>query len=244
MVSLLAAFQFLTLIPPIIKRPFKPGELGRSVSYYPLVGLVLGGVLYGANLGLSTLFPPVLRASLVSTLWVVLVGAFHFDGLLDTLDGIFGGFTPQKRLEIMRDEQVGAFGLTGGTLLLLIKFSALVTFPPTASSLLLVPTLSRWGMAFALFGFPYARKEGLGSTIKKNVTWRQFAFASFFTLPPAWIIAGGTGLAACILVLALTWLIARFVITRIPGLTGDVYGAINEVCEVFLLLLFMGIDGR
>ena len=242
MPSLMAAFQFLTLVPPLIRRPFKPRELGRSLNYYPLVGLTLGLILYGANLGLSRLLGEGPRSALVLILWVLLVGGFHLDGFLDTLDGIFGGFQPEDRLEIMRDERVGAYGLAGGFLLLLLKFTLIGSLPAASRVLILVPVLSRWGMVFALVVYPYARKEGLGSWIKENAGWGQLLAASLIALLPAVVFAQMWGLGALLFSLGLTWLACTFLLTRIPGLTGDNYGAINELLEVCLLLFFLGVS--
>ena len=97
MTSLLAAFQFLTLVPPLIRRPFQPRELGQSLSFYPLVGAAAGGILYGANLGLSQFLPAQPRAALILTLWVILVGAFHLDGFLDTPGRRLRGFHTHKK---------------------------------------------------------------------------------------------------------------------------------------------------
>ena len=242
MPSLMAAFQFLTLVPPLIRRPFKPRELGRSLNYYPLVGLVLGLILYGANLGLSRLLGEAPRSALTLILWVLLVGGFHLDGFLDTLDGIFGGFQPEDRLEIMRDERVGAYGLAGGILLLLLKFTLISSLPTASQALILVPVFSRWGMVFALVVYPYARKEGLGSWMKENAGWQQLLAASLIALLPAVYFFGLWGLGALLFSLVLTWLTAAFLLSRIPGLTGDNYGAINELLEVSLLLFFLGIS--
>jgi len=238
MIPLLAAFQFLTLIPPIIRRPFRDRELGASLAFYPLVGLTLGAALYAANLGLTLYLPAGLRAVLVVTLWITLVGAFHFDGFLDSLDGLFGGYTPQTRLEIMHDERVGAFGMAGGVLLLLAKTAALGSLSPAQPALLLIPALSRWGMAAAITLFPYARDKGLGRVMKDHAGWQQLIAASSLALLIAWFTAQVWGLGALLLTVVLTWLLSRFVLSRIPGLTGDIYGAINEMCELCLLMYF------
>ena len=123
--AFLAAVQFLLISPAFIRRPFTARELGAAVGFYPLVGLILGGLLVGLDWLSGWLFPPLVRSALVLTGWVLLTGALHLDGFLDACDGLLGGFTPERRLEIMRDERVGAYALSGGILLLLIQFSAL-----------------------------------------------------------------------------------------------------------------------
>src|SRR6476619_3043750 len=107
MIPLLTAFQFLTVFPAIIRRAFTAEELGRAVGFFPLVGLALGGILYGLEFGLRPLFPTPLVAVIILSAWLLLTRALHFDGFLDMCDGLFGGFTPQRRLEIMRDPRIG-----------------------------------------------------------------------------------------------------------------------------------------
>ena len=133
--AFLTAVQFLLISPAFIKRPFTARELGAAVGFYPLVGLILGGLLLAADYLLGLFMPPLVRIALLLALWVILTGALHLDGFLDACDGLLGGFTPESRLEIMRDERVGAFALAGGVLLLLVKFSALSAVRPLAPAL-------------------------------------------------------------------------------------------------------------
>ncbi len=236
MVSLLAAFQFLTILPGIIRRPFTPREIGGAVGWYPLVGLALGGVLYGLNAALHWIFPAALVAALTLTAWVVVTRALHLDGFMDTCDGLFGGFTPESRLEIMRDSRTGAFGAIGGMLLLLTKFAALISLPNLLPALLLAPMLARWGLTLAIFGFPYARQKGLGRDIKDHASWREIALASAISLAAAWLIGAWTGLVLLVLTALFIFLGSRYILRLIPGLTGDCYGAFCELIETVILL--------
>ncbi|HEY73526.1 MAG: adenosylcobinamide-GDP ribazoletransferase [Chloroflexi bacterium] len=234
----LAALQFLTLIPPVVRRPFTSVEMGRAVGYFPLTGALLGALLVGLNWGLAQVFPSGVSAGLVLASWVVVTGALHLDGFLDTCDGLFGGYTPESRMDIMRDERVGAFGLAGGVLLLLLKYAALIAIPHRTVALLLAPTLARWGMALAVVLFPYARSKGLGRVMKDHAGWQQAILATAIGLATAWFVAGWPGLAALALAGVATLIAARFVLARLPGLTGDVYGAICELVEVMILIAF------
>ena len=238
--AFLAAVQFLLVSPAFIKRPFSARELGAAVGFYPLVGLILGGILLAADYFLALFMPPLLRTALLLAVWVMLTGALHLDGFLDACDGLLGGYTPESRLGIMRDEHFGAFALAGGVLLLLIKFSALSAITPIASALLLAPVLGRWGMAIALVAFPYARPQGLGRDVKDNTTWRQALLATLFalltSLAVAWCWAEWRVLLAWVVAALVTWAGARYTLKRIPGLTGDIYGALNEIIEVSVLL--------
>jgi len=237
MISLLTAFQFLTTFPAVIRRAFTAQELGRAVGWFPLVGLALGGVFYGLAAGLRLAFPAPVTAVLVLAAWLSLTRALHFDGFLDTCDGLFGGFTPERRLEIMRDSRVGAFGVAGGGLLLLAKYAALVSLPHL-SGLVLAPLMGRWVLSIAIFAYPYAREKGLGRDMKDNVRWPQVGLATAISIVVAWLFAGWTGLLAFVLAAAVLWLGAGFILRRIPGLTGDSYGALCELTELAVLLLF------
>ena len=235
----LAALQFLTLTPPIVRRPFTPVEMGWSVSCFPLVGALLGGLLAGLNWSLARLFPAGVSAALLLASWVGITGALHLDGLLDACDGLFGGRTPESRLRIMRDERVGAFGVAGGVLLLLLKATALTVVAPRLTPLLLAPTLARWSMALAIVAFPYARTRGVGRAMKDHAGWGQATLATVVALAVAWFAGGWMGLVAAALAVVTTGALAGFALSRLPGLTGDVYGAVCEVVETVVLLLFV-----
>lgn len=258
LIPFLAALQFLTIVPPVVRRPFTPAELGRAVGFFPLVGLLLGSVLALLAWGLGRLFPPGVTAALALAAWVALTGALHLDGFLDTCDGVLGGRIPEERLRILRDERVGAYAVAGGVLLLLVKYAALAALAGNAGTsgrspwadglwgvgpfdrtpLLLAPVLGRWEMALAVVAFPYARREGLGRAMKDRAGWGQTLLAGATALGVAVVVAGWAGLAAWGLATGAMLLLARFTLRRLPGLTGDVYGAVCEVVEAFTLLVF------
>ena len=234
-----AALQFLTILPPLVKRPFTSAEMGASLAFYPLVGLLLGGILVAfRQLALENL-PPTVSAALTLSLWVVLSGALHLDGFLDTCDGLLGGWTPEKRLEILRDEHHGAYALAGGVLLLLTKYSLLATpgFPVLA--LLLAPAFGRWGMTMAVLGFPYQRPQGVGRAIKDAATWREGLIATGWVLIAASLTFSFQSWMALVVVMVVVWGGARLTLRLIPGLTGDIYGALNELSELAVLLTFV-----
>lgn len=238
MIAILCAFQFLTILPPIIRRSFTAQELGRSVAFYPLVGLTFGGVLYGVAVALDSVLSPYLLAVILLSLWLILTRGLHFDGFLDACDGLFGAFAPEKRMEIMHDSRVGAFGVAGGILLLLAKFSALLSLDHMLAALILSPVLGRLMMSVAIVLYPYARDKGLGKDIKNNAGWVQLLTALLFSVVITWVTTGWVGLIVllCIFVLGNLWIL--FVLKRIPGLTGDIYGATCEICELLTLIIF------
>jgi adenosylcobinamide-GDP ribazoletransferase len=234
-----AALQFLTILPPLVKRPFTSAEMGASLAFYPLVGLLFGGILVALRqLALGNL-PPMVSAALTLALWVVLSGALHLDGFLDTCDGLLGGWTPEKRLEILRDEHHGAYALAGGVLLLLTKYSLLATDGFPVLALLLAPVYSRWGMAMAVLAFPYQRPQGVGRAIKDAATWREGLIATGWVLIAASLTFSFQSWLALVVVMVVVWGGARLTLRLIPGLTGDIYGALNELSELAVLLTFV-----
>jgi adenosylcobinamide-GDP ribazoletransferase len=241
LLSFMVALQFLTISPAFIKRSFSPPELGQATGYFPIVGALIGAILWGAGLLLGQIFPATVTAALVLVIWVLSSGALHFDGFLDSCDGLFGGRTPEARLEIMKDERVGAFGLAGGVFLLLLKFAALSALPGPSVALLAAPVLGRWGMTLSIFAFPYGRAQGLGKAMKDFTSAWQVALATILALGISWLLAAQTGLLACLVAAFTTGLVAAFAVRRIPGLTGDVYGAINEMVELAVLLAFIAL---
>lgn len=238
MIAILAAFQFLTITPPIVTRAFTPREMGRAVAFYPLVGLALGGVLYGLSIALGLAFPPPLTAALLLAAWVLLTRALHLDGFMDACDGLFGGFTPERRLEIMRDSRVGAFGVAGGVLILLAEAAAIQPLLAYPAALLLAPVAARWAMALAIVAFPYAREQGLGRAMKDHARTPEALIATAIALIAAWFAAGWWGLVALLLAAALAALLIWFALRRVPGLTGDLYGALGMSAELAVLVFF------
>jgi len=240
--AVLAAFHFLTIIPPFSEKPFDAQALGKSVGYYPLIGGVIGLSLLVIDRLLSFLFPASVVGVLLIAYWVAVSGGLHFDGFLDSCDGIFGGANPEERLSIMKDERVGAFALIGGILLIAIKIvgiNSMLVYRDEA--LLLAPIISRWGMSIAIVGFPYGRSTGLGKDIKEHSKKRDVMIATFIVMIIACIVAGLPGVIIAMIAFIFTIGVSRFISGRIPGLTGDSYGAINEMVEVLVLIVFTAV---
>jgi adenosylcobinamide-GDP ribazoletransferase len=237
----LAALQFLTILP--IRRNFTVLEIGRSSASFPLIGLLIGLFLAGISLLLDRILPSsVVNVILVAGL-AICSGALHLDGLADTLDGIAGHRTPEQRLEIMRDSRIGGFGAIGVALFLIIEYVLLdsLTGSPRLFALILAPALSRWSMVDAIFAYPYARTDGLGKAYKDSVRWPQMTAATAVAIAVSILLFKISGLV----IIAANWIIitllANFLKNRLNGLTGDTYGAINEIAtaSVFLLVILM-----
>ncbi len=238
---MLTALSFLTVIPAAWNRRPAQREISRSRAYYPAVGLLLGLLLLGVERGAREVFPAYLTAAVLLVALVVATRGLHLDGLMDTCDGLFGGFSPERRLEIMRDSQVGAFGIAGAAALLLLKYGALVSLltlpePGKEWSLLLFPMLSRWSMVIVLGAFPYVRSQDLGSPFHQGgARWPTVMAAATAVL--AAILLGGVGGAGVLVwVSVLAWLLGWSMARMLGGLTGDTYGAVNEMAEAAVLM--------
>ncbi len=236
------AWQFLTILP------WRKGEpradfLGRSLAFYPAVGLLLGFILWAVFSALSLAFPRSICTGLIVLLLVVLTGALHIDGLADTLDGLAFGRTPEERLQIMRDHRVGTFGVVGLILLLGLKFLALNSVAATAvgKSLIAGLVLGRWSMVLLLYRAPYARPEGLGRSFKETLRKREYVLAAVTSLIFAMACFHFWGIFLWLCSVVFTLGFQAFFQKRIGGITGDVLGASNEANEVLTFILITGI---
>jgi adenosylcobinamide-GDP ribazoletransferase len=240
--NFLAALGFLTIIP-VGKRSMEGRSLAGSAVYFPLVGLVLGVILAGLDYGLGRVLPNLLTSAITVTALVLLTGALHFEGFVDTCDGLFGGHTRERRLEIMRMKNVGAYAVAGGALLLILKFAAIAALPVGWERfwiIVIFPMLSRWGMTLALSVFPYAREHGLGTAFR-GVKTVHIVIAGAIALIAAVMFAGLAGALLFALATIVAILIGLWVTKLLGGLTGDTYGAINELSEVLILIAAIGI---
>ncbi|MDQ7029213.1 MAG: adenosylcobinamide-GDP ribazoletransferase [Ardenticatenia bacterium] len=235
------AFSFLTVLPLSVSR-VEDRELGATVGWFPLVGLTVGSVLVVAAWISVPRVGADVAGALVVGVWVVLTGALHVDGFLDVCDGLFGGHTPQERLRIMRDERVGAFAVAGGALLFLAKYSAMATllaapWPVSAGLVLSAPVLGRWAMSLATVSFPYARPQGLGQAMNTHAGRREAVLAGTLALGVVGLVLRSTGVALWAGATLLTWLAGRWALRRVPGFTGDMYGALCESTEAAVLIV-------
>ena len=238
MVPIIAAFQFLTIFPTIVRRLFTSQEIGRAVAWFPLVGLVLGVALYGVHYLSELIFPLNVSAAMTLFAWVILTRAFHLDGFMDTCDGLFGGFTAERRMEIMKDSRLGAFGVAGGVLVLLTQYAALVSSRDILPALVLAATLGRWTSPIVMYAFPYAREDGLGSEMRQNVGLKELLLATLIAGLVSWFLFSWIGLALLPGAAVAAVLIAFYVMRLLPGLTGDIYGTVTVTVETLVLLFF------
>ncbi len=233
-----AALQFLTIFPTPLHRKVTAKTSGQSLTYFPLVGLILGGILLGLHYGLILVLPSSVVNVLLVIALVILTGAHHIDGFIDTCDGVIAGKSKSERLAIMSDSKVGAFGIVGAILLLLLKYVSLSS-ASILPALLLMPTLSRWAMVSIIFTFPYAKRSGMGLAFKHGATWQRLTIATITALIVSVILLQWWGLVLMAAMWLIAFGIASYLRSRLGGLTGDNYGAINELSEVIVLILII-----
>ncbi len=230
------AFGFLTIFPVA---PAGQAPTASSSAFFPLAGLAIGGILAGVDVLARQVLPlPVVGAILLVTL-LVFTRAIHVEGFLDSCDGIIGGRNKERRLEILRDSRVGAFAVVGGVSLLLLQWALLTYAPSTAARielLVLFPCLSRFGMLTTMVAFNYAREQGLGTPFEIGRSRWQLALGFAVAAVAAALLMGLGGLillaSTVAIALALGWWFSRL----IGGMTGDTYGAVNEIAAVTVLL--------
>ena len=258
--GLRSAIGFLTILP--LAPSGAPGSLVSARGWFPLVGLLLGTVLAsidvitllvlgadfpGRSRGTVTYFPIstiLLWSILLVVTMVVLTRALHLDGFMDSWDALLGGFDRERRMAILRDPNVGAFAVVGVICLLLVKVAAMIGLPTTGADrlpvLLLFPCLSRWAMLLTMELYPYVRSNGIGTAFfdggQGRFRW-QLILGFVFTLVVSVTLAGMVGLVLLAAACAVAWGIGAWATRLLGGVTGDIYGAVNELTEVVVLLM-------
>jgi adenosylcobinamide-GDP ribazoletransferase len=240
--SLLAALAFYTIVPlpPTWQLNFQ-----RIARFAPFIGVLIGGILGMLDWALLLLKMPVLtRSAVVVAAWVWLTGGLHLDGAMDTADGL-ATLEDDRRLQIMRDSRVGAFGAIAAIIILLLKTVALSDLSQERWLILIIAAAwGRWGQIVAISLYPYLRETGKGLLHKRDVQTIPDILTGLLPLlgciglqiwlfPERWWDAMIVGLGGMSIALSIGFWIDR----RLGGHTGDTYGATVEWTEVGILLL-------
>ena len=232
------ALQFLSSLPITLPGMPKPQELGSSLLFYPLVGALFGGVLWGVSALLAGT-PLMLHAALLLTVWVMLSGGLHLDGLADSADAWLGGFGDRERtLTIMKDPRSGPIAVVTLVLVLLLKFCALLALieQQQAMALLIVPLIGRGALLGVFLTTPYVRAGGLGQALADHLPRKAGWWVLVLSAAVCVALAGYAGLWALMLaILGFVWL-RRVMMRRLAGTTGDTAGALLELLEVLMLV--------
>ena len=232
--ELLVAFQFLTRLP-ISRIPYQPDSLSRSAKFFPVVGLVIG---FGASLLHHILTPHLDRALvawLVLTFLVLITGGLHEDALADTADAFGGGWNREQVITILRDSRIGSFGALALVLSVLARFLLLSILPVNRFTALVVSAhvLCRWTtLPMSYFLQPARESEGQGARIAQKIspvslligTLLSFAIVFYLMRREFWI--------PVLAVLVITALSGLYYFRRIGGVTGDCFGATNQLTEI------------
>ena len=236
---LFIAIRFLTVLPLPLQGRVRDEELGGSLLWFPLVGLLIGSLLLLVQQLVSAVVPPLVVGALLLLTWVAVTGAMHLDGLADTCDGLYGGRTREERLQIMKDPHVGAIGVVAIVSLLIAKFALLGSLPQRAATpgLWLAPCLGRWAMVFLGTTMSYARsQEGIGAPFIRHGRLPLFYGATAFTLLATWFGGGFNGLCLMVVGIAASLLLQAIFQRMLGGVTGDALGAAGELVETMVLM--------
>jgi adenosylcobinamide-GDP ribazoletransferase len=232
------ALVFYTILPLPQHWPL---EFAKIARWAPWIGGLIGGILTLVNYLLHySSASDFLRGVMVTALWIVLTGGLHLDGVMDTADGLAVP-DPERRLSVMSDSRTGAYGAMAAIVLILLKVAAIADLPPSAA-LWMVPIWGRWAQWLAIARYPYLKVEGKGAFHRQSLMLPQDLWPSLFLFlivvgislasqPHQWRV----GLGAIALSLCLSWGVGAWFNHRFNGMTGDIYGAITEWTETFIL---------
>jgi adenosylcobinamide-GDP ribazoletransferase len=233
--ELLVAFQFLTQLP-ISRIPYQPDSLSRSAKFFPVVGLVIG---FGASVMQHILIPHLNRALvalLLLTFSVVITGGLHEDALADVADAFGGGWNREQALAILRDSRIGSFGALALTLSVLARFLLLSILPMNRFTEMVVSAhvLCRWtALPLSYFLLPARQSDaGQGARIAQRISTPSFVTGTLLSLAVVLYLMGREFWIPVLAALLITGLSGLYYLRRIGGVTGDCFGATNQLTEI------------
>jgi adenosylcobinamide-GDP ribazoletransferase len=238
------AMGFLTILPVDRSLQVTPERLGRSMALFPASGVVLGLILVILNSLLDAFIPRAVLDCLLLLILIVITGALHLDGIADLLDGLAGGKDRDGILRIMKDSRVGAMGVVGLVMLLLLKYLCLFNLPLELKSagLIFMPAAGRWVQVVLAVSCRYLRgPEGTGAVFLEHASERELLIASGSLIAVALALFGLQGIFLIFLLGITAMLLIKYFEIRLGGVTGDVLGASSELIEVLALLLVLAV---
>jgi adenosylcobinamide-GDP ribazoletransferase len=234
--DLASGFGLLSRLP-LPQRPFSGA---RSVWVWPLVGAVIGAAAgLAVWAGTAAALPPGVTAAVVMAVAALLTGAMHDDGLADSADGLFGGWTPERRLEIMKDSRIGSYGMLALMITGLARWSALtvlVASPSAMAVLIAAGALSRAPMAVMMALMPNARQGGLSAGTGRPSLLRA-ALSCALALAIAGVALGHAAASLTLAAMVPAAAMAMLAMKRIKGQTGDILGAAQHLAETAILII-------
>ncbi len=238
-----AAVGLLTRLPVPVNVERATARGAKAAWAYPLVGLVLALLVSLPAWALSDLLPPAILAALVLSALVVLTGALHEDGLADTADGLWGGWEPARRLEIMKDSQIGSYGVIALVLSLLLRWmglTAVIEMDLLLPALIAVAMLSRAGMVAVMTALPNARDGGLSKRVGRP-DGRAAGLAVLLAGAIALLSCGGAAVLLILAVAMAALAVGAVAKAKIGGQTGDILGATQQISETLSLLILASV---
>ncbi|NLZ39549.1 MAG: adenosylcobinamide-GDP ribazoletransferase [Firmicutes bacterium] len=234
----LLALRFLTVYPFGASEEVSTEDLIESVIYYPLVGAMIGLLLFLFWRWAQTIWPALLAATLTVALWELISAGLHLDGLMDTFDGLGVRGDLEKRLAVMKDSRVGAFGAQVLVLSMLLKVSAVAALEKKAELIIFAPLAGRTVMVVLMATCSYARASGgLGKVFVDQVGMRQLVLSLGLFLLLGFAILGRHFFYTTLALAAVLLFLRYFFRVNFGGVTGDILGAACELHELAVLLL-------
>ena len=246
------ALQFFTRLPIPAWVGFETSWLQHASRYFPLVGVVVAALAAAVYAAAALVLPAPVAAVLSTAASIYITGAFHEDGFADTCDGLGGGMTKERALEIMKDSRVGAYGAIGIVCMLATKLSSLALLPPhlAVAALVVAHPVSRLAATALIWKLDYVRGEGKAKPLAQQMTGTEFAIAALTcALPAAGMLAAGwmtpAALVAAVLASAAAalWL-GRLFVRRLGGYTGDCLGAVQQLAEALVYVAVLATLGH
>jgi len=231
------ACEFLTIVRFPFGRYAESGrEMAGSMAFFPLIGLIIGGMLVFLSYLLDYILPWQCVCAIILAFYAYITGGIHLDGVADTLDGMYGGKDRKSMLLIMRDSRIGAIGSLGIVFIILLKFAGLVSLTNNQWNLIfLMPLWGRWTQLFLAWKCDYARKEdGIGKPFLDFITQRDLLVGSLIMVVPAIVCLGFKGLVPIAAVGLSAFACSLYFTKKLGGVTGDVIGGCGEFVEVIV----------
>lgn len=244
--SFLLSLAFLTVLPvdplnfPNEKQ--RQPDLSTSMTFFPLIGLIIGGILVGFDYLLYFLsIDGHLINVLLFVLWVLISGGLHLEGLADTVDGFSGGKDKAEIIRIMKEGTIGAKGAIALLIVLILKLSFILYLPPGVkkSALLIAPMLGRWGMVVAGFwGKPASSRNTMSRNFTDCLGRKEMFLATLIALVSGFLIIHLPIVFFVLISLIVIWWVIGYAERKIGGISGDIIGMINELIELLVLFAF------
>jgi adenosylcobinamide-GDP ribazoletransferase len=232
------ALQFLTRLPvPRALNSSEP-ELGKAAAFFPLVGVIVGAGAALVFVLLQRVLPVPASVLCAIVFAAFITNGFHEDGLADTFDGFGGGWTKDRVLEIMRDSLIGTYGTLALIFLVLGKLNFLSSLPAGQiwRWLIVAHTAARWTILPLCAWLPYARAEGQGKLVAKQVGVLEIIAGTVTLFLVLLLIPRRAALATLFVTTLVAFLNGLYFRARLQGITGDCLGATNQLTEVGLYL--------